>query len=127
MALRLIDTSVAVDHLRGHEPATRLLDELIADRVALLSSEIVRFELLAGVRAADEPAVERFLEAIDWVPVAEPVTRQAAAYARAHRGSHSGIDDADYLIAATATLLDAPLLTTNVRHFPMFKGLARPY
>jgi predicted nucleic acid-binding protein len=31
------------------------------------------------------------------------------------------------VIAATATLLDARLLTMNVRHFPMFPGLAVPY
>jgi predicted nucleic acid-binding protein len=43
------------------------------------------------------------------------------------RLSHSGIDDADYLIAATAIVLDADLLTTNTRHFPMLKGLRPPY
>jgi predicted nucleic acid-binding protein len=95
--------------------------------VPLLGSQLVRFELLAGARGADEPAVERFLEAVDWVPVTEPVARQAAAYARAYRGSHSGIDDADYLIAATVNILDAPLLTTNVRRFPVFEGLTGPY
>ncbi len=61
------------------------------------------------------------------MPVTEAVTRRAAAFAREFRGSHPGIDGADYLIAATADLLDAPLLTTNVRHFPMFDGLGRPY
>lgn len=127
MVVRLLDTSVAVDHLRGHPPATRLLHDLLDAREPLLGSELVRFELLAGTRAADESAVERFLEAIDWIPVTEPVTRQAATYARAYRASHSGIDAADYLIAATATILGAPLLTTNVRHFPMFEDLARPY
>jgi len=125
--MRLLDTSVAVDHLRGHQPATRLLDDLLGAHEALLSSELVRFELLAGARAADESAVERFLEAVDWIPVTEAVARQAAAYARVYRASHSGIDDADYLIAATATILDAPLLTKNLRHFPMFGDLARPY
>ena len=39
----------------------------------------------------------------------------------------SGIDDADYLIAATALLLEADLLTTNVCHFPMLPGLQSPY
>ncbi|MGH9000661.1 MAG: type II toxin-antitoxin system VapC family toxin, partial [Acidimicrobiia bacterium] len=34
---------------------------------------------------------------------------------------------ADFLIAATSSLLDAELLTTNVRHFPMFPKLAPPY
>lgn len=125
--MRLLDTSVAVDHLRGHQPATQLLDDLLSAHEALLSSELVRFELLSGARAADESAVERFLEAVDWIPITEAVSRQAARYARAYRASHSGIDDADYLIAATATILDAPLLTTNLRHFPMFENLTRPY
>ena len=127
MAIRVLDTSVAVDHLRGHEPATRLLDELLDAQVSLVGSELVRFELLAGVRAADEPAVERFMGAVDWVPVTEPVSRQAGTYARAYRARHSGIDDVDYLIAATATVLGATLLTTNLRHFPMFPALVPPY
>jgi len=41
--------------------------------------------------------------------------------------SHSGIDGADLAIAATAVLLDARLVTMNVRHFPMFAELTRPY
>ncbi len=125
--MRLLDTSVAVDHLRGHEPATRLLDDLLQAETPLLGSEAVRFELLAGARSADEPRVETFLQAIDWVPVTEPVSRKAAAYARAFRASHTGIDAVDYVIAATAAVLDIPLLTTNFRHFPMFEGLERPY
>lgn len=43
------------------------------------------------------------------------------------RSSHRGIDDVDYLIAATAIVVDADLLTTNVRHFPMFPDLQPPY
>ena len=125
--MRVLDTSVAVDHLRGHQPATQLLDALLGSHVALVTSEVVRFELLAGARPANEQALEMFLEVLDWVPVTEAVARRAAAFARDFSGGHSGIDTADYLIAATATVLDAPLLTTNVRHFPMLDGLARPY
>jgi predicted nucleic acid-binding protein len=44
-----------------------------------------------------------------------------------YRQSHSGIDDADYLIAATALEFDLPLLTRNVRHFPMLPGLEPAY
>lgn len=61
------------------------------------------------------------------MPVTEDVTRRAAAFARQYRSSHSGIDAVDYLIAATAELLDGSLLTRNVRHFPMFPGLQPPY
>ena len=47
--------------------------------------------------------------------------------ARRYRKSHSGIGAVDYLIAATAIVIDAELLTTNVRHFPMFANLEPPY
>ncbi|MDQ3538488.1 MAG: hypothetical protein M3415_06820 [Actinomycetota bacterium] len=70
-----------------------------------------------------QPAVERLLAALDWVPVTEDIARRAAAWARRCRRSHSGIDGIDYLIAATADLLDGSLLTRNIRHLPMFPGL----
>jgi len=125
--VRLLDTSVAIDHLRGSPPAVDLLRSLIEADEHLLASEVVRFELLAGVREAEVTALERFCSGISWVPVGEEVARAAGALARKHRRAHSGIDDADYLIAATALLLDAPLLTTNVRHFPMLADLEPAY
>jgi hypothetical protein len=51
----------------------------------------------------------------------------AVELARQYRKSHSGIGAVDYLIAATAIVIDADLLTTNVRHFPMFTKLEPPY
>jgi predicted nucleic acid-binding protein len=60
------------------------------------------------------------------VPVGEEVARAAGSLAQRHR-SNSGIDDADYLIAATALLLEVDLLTTNVRHFPMIAELEPAY
>ena len=125
--MKLLDTSVAIDHLRGVSEATDLLQGLIDAEEMLLASEVVRFELLAGVRKDEVDGLEQFFTALSWVPVGEEVARTAGDLARRHRRSHSGIDDADYLIAATALLLDADLLTTNVRHFPMLTGLAAPY
>jgi predicted nucleic acid-binding protein len=125
--VKLLDTSVAIDHLRGSPPAVDLLSGVIDAEEALLASEIVRFELLAGVREKEIDTLERFFSAISWVPVGEEVARAAASLAQRHRRAHSGIDDADYLIAATAFLLEADLLTTNVRHFPMIAGLEPAY
>jgi predicted nucleic acid-binding protein len=125
--VKLLDTSVAIDHLRGVESAVAVLTQIIEADEPILASEIVRFELLAGVRDRKVDALELFFSALSWVPVGEDVSRTAAALARDHRRSHSGIDDADYLIAATTLLLDAELLTTNVRHFPMLKGLRPAY
>lgn len=125
--MRLVDTTVAVDHLRGEAAATDLLDELLADDEDLIASEVTRFELLAGVRRREVEALEEFFVVCEWVPVTEAVARRAGDLARRFRRSHSGIGPADLLIAATAALLDADLLTTNVRHFPMFPRLRAPY
>lgn len=125
--MKLLDTSVAIDHLRGARPAVDLLTGLLEAGEPILASEVVRFELLAGVRRKEVDALERFFSAISWVPVGEEVSRAAGSLAQRHRRSHSGIDDADYLIAATSLLLDAEFLTTNVRHFPMIDGLEPAY
>ncbi len=125
--MKLLDTTVAIDHLRGDQAAVDLLRDLVENEENLAASEVVRFELVAGVRDDELPALEQFFSAVSWVPVGEDVARTAGELARKHRRTHSGIDDADYLIAATALLLEADLLTTNVRHFPMLPGLAPPY
>jgi predicted nucleic acid-binding protein len=125
--VNLLDTSVAIDHLRGVPAAVRLLTRVIDEAEPLVASEIVRFELLAGVREQELPAVEQFCDAISWVPVDESVVRTAGSLAREHRRAYRDIDDADYLIAATSLILGAELLTLNIRHFPMLVGLRAAY
>lgn len=125
--MRLLDTSVAVDYLRRIQPAVTLLEELAESRDDIVASELVRFELLAGARDHELEAIEVFLSALEWVPVDSQVARLGGELARRYRPSHGGIEDVDYLIAATALLLEAELLTTNVRHFPMLEGLRTAY
>jgi predicted nucleic acid-binding protein len=125
--MKLIDTTIAVDHLRGAPAATDLLAGLISGGEILVASEITRFELLAGVRKAELETLEAFFSSLAWAPIDEDISRTAGRLAQRLRRSYSGIDDADYLIAATAMVLDADLLTTSVRHFPMIEGLRTPY
>ena len=125
--MRVIDTTVAIDHLRGLEAATTLLSGLMSAGHDIYASELVRFELLAGARQRELSALEGFMSAIAWVPVNEDIARLAGRLARRFGLSHTGIDAADYLIGATALLLRAEVLTTNVRHFPMFERLRPAY
>lgn len=125
--MKVLDTSVAVDHLRGLPTAVGLLRHLVESGEEIAASELVRFELIAGVREEERDALEEFFKVPSWVPVDAEIARLAGDLARQFRKSHSGIDDADYLIAATTQVLDADLLTTNVRHFPMLPGLKPPY
>ena len=125
--MKLLDTTIAIDHLRGDDRATQLLEHLANEGEPLLASELSRFELLAGMRPDELDPTELFMGALTWVPVDEDIARLAGSMAAEYRRAHSGIDAIDYLIAATATVIGAELLTTNVRHFPMISGLRPPY
>ncbi len=124
--MKLLDTTVAIDYLRGREEAVRLLTELVATD-DVLTSELVRFELLSGAREDELDELEAFCSALEWLPVTAEISRTAGLLARRYRASHSGIDDVDYLLAASAIVADAELVTTNVRHYPMLDGLAPAY
>lgn len=125
--MRLLDTSVVVDHLRGYELATALLKQWTRAERLVVASELTRFELLVGARLDEHDRLENFFSAIEWVPVTEAMTRRAGEYAQTYRRSHPGIAVVDYLLAGTASVLNAALVTVNVRHFPMFEGITPPY
>jgi len=122
----LVDTSVLIDYLRGHEPAAHLLEQA---RISgpLHASEITRIEILAGMRGGEEEPTGSLLASLAWHAVDAAVAEEAGALGRQWLPSHQGIDSADLAIAATAILNRAELLTLNIRHFPMFPNLRRPY
>ncbi|MGQ0744538.1 MAG: type II toxin-antitoxin system VapC family toxin [Acidimicrobiales bacterium] len=122
----LVDTSVLVDHLRGHPGATELLSEESGAGL-LHASEITRLEVLSGMRPAEAGPTLALLAALKWHPVDSTIAETAGELGRRWLPSHSGIDSADLAIAATAVALGARILTRNVRHFPMFPDLKTPY
>jgi hypothetical protein len=124
----VLDTSVLIDHLRGRpKAAVEIIPRAIARGDELWSSYVVRAEVLAGMRAAEETATRELLGLITWVEVDETLAEAAGALGRRFLASHSGIDVADLIVAALVQQLDAQLKTTNLKHFPMFKGLKPPY
>lgn len=125
--MKLLDTSVIVDYLRGRAGAIELLEEWVGSGESLVASELTRFELLSGLRPTEQNQIEGFFSALNWVPVTEDISRRAGEFARAYRRGHSGIGVVDYLLAGTAQSLGADSVTTNVRHFPMFDDLRPPY
>lgn len=128
MRLRVTDTTVLIDHLRGHEPARARLQELLeSSDGSLAASEVSRVELLSGMRSHERRATRELISLLDWTPVDERIAERAGALGRQYRHSHSGIGAPDLIIAATAELRSAELWTTNIRHFPMFPDLEPPY
>jgi predicted nucleic acid-binding protein len=122
----LLDTSILIDFLRGHQPARGVVQRERAD-APLHASEITRLEVLAGMRPREATATRSLFAPLVWHPVDEEVAEEAGALGRQWLRSHHTIDSADLAIAATARVHGLRLVTLNVRHFPMFAGLRAPY
>jgi predicted nucleic acid-binding protein len=120
----VVDTDVIVDYLRGQAAAVAYLDGS-ADELIL--STITVAELYAGVReGAERTALESFLTAFDIVSVDATIAAKGGLFRRDFGKSH-GVGLADALIAATAELRSAKLVSLNAKHFPMLSNVEVPY
>lgn len=120
----VLDTTVIIDAMREHGPAIEFLTTL--ERVPVCS-EITRVEVIEGLRPAERSTAERWFRIMRWIVVDEAIARRAGELGRRWRRSHPGIGTVDLVVAASAQHLDLNVATTNVRHFPMFRGLRPPY
>lgn len=116
--IRLVDTDILIDHLRGRREALDFLTRAMADGDRLLCSVVTRAELLAGMRPQEESAVRALLGLFDGVPVDDEIAEAAGEYRRRYGRSH-GVLLPDALIAGSARMRDAVLCTTNLKHYPM--------
>lgn len=123
----LLDTPILVDHLRADPRAVRLLGSLFETDDRVWAATLTRTEVIAGIRPRERKPMDDLFGLLSWVDIDAAVADAAGELARRYGASHSGIDTADYLIAAAAQSIGATLLTLNVRHFPMFPGLEPAY
>lgn len=121
--MKLFDTDVLIEHLRGNPAATALLMEASGSGQAACSV-LTRFELLAGMRSGERSAVRGLLDSLVNLDASHDIATRAGEWARVYRSSHEGVSAIDYLIAATAEGHGADLMTQSVGHFPMFPDLA---
>lgn len=125
--MRLIDTDVLIDHFHGVEAATGYIaNALLADGELFISIVSVT-EVLAGMRPGEEADTEELFALFTVQSADEAVARAAGMYLNQFAHSHR-LDLGDGLIAATAKVLGAELITRNVKHYPMADILIRvPY
>ena len=116
----LIDTNIFVDHLRNYAPAIRFF-ESISDNTEVIFCAITEAELLAGKANEDNYKREKLLGFLNqWSKkvVDNPISVIAGDIARKYK---LAIPDA--VIAATAILNDAELVTKNTKDFKNISDL----
>ncbi len=124
MAQFLIDTDVLIDYLRDQPESISYLESLTPP---LSISAVTVAELYSGVReGAERVALEEFIHSFQVVPIDEDIASRAGLIKREFGKSH-GTGLADAIIAATAELTNASLVTLNRKHFSMLENLVVPY
>jgi len=125
-----VDTSFLIDlfreRVRGEGPASSILARHLDDELQM--SVFVECELFTGIERSERPVEERQkVEALcSAVPTVYPGASFATMYGRSlatlqRRGE--AIATMDLLIATTAMVAGAPLVTGNSRHFERVDGL----
>jgi predicted nucleic acid-binding protein len=116
--MKLIDTDIAIDHFHGHQKAFIFFMEMLSSGESIAFSVVSLVEILAGLRSGEEKRTERLLELFNIIEVNERIGRKAGDYLRLYRRSHN-LELGDALIAATASITGAELVTRNRKHYPM--------
>ncbi len=114
----LLDTTILIDLFRGRKDAIVFLDKL-SQEGSLFVCAIVVSEIFSGVRPAELPKVEEFLEAMSCIKIDYKTAKRAGLYKRDFQRKGLNLSISDTLIAATAVDHSLTLVTKNVRHFPM--------
>jgi|SRR3989338_2183462 len=108
----LLDTNILVDYLRNYAPAVEFFEKLNND---ILFSAITEAELLAGQANNDAKKRETLIHLLSrWtkIPVDNPLVILAGDISRKHN-----LDIPDAIIAASAIISNAELITRNVKDF----------
>src|SRR3990170_6240935 len=116
--MKLIDTDIAIDHFHGHRAAMDYLTQSLLSGEVLAMSVVSLTEILAGMRSGERERTEKLFSLFTVVGADEKIARKAGEYLNEYRAAH-GIELADSLIAATAHVTGAELITRNVKHYPM--------
>jgi predicted nucleic acid-binding protein len=120
----LLDTCIVIDVLRNNEKAVTFVTSL---RAKPSLSAVTATEIIGGCKNVRERRhIDHLLATYRVLDLDLGVATRAGEYVRQFGKSHA-TEPIDALIAATAAHHDLPLATHNLKHFPMFPGLKRPY
>ncbi len=107
----LLDTSVILDHVHGHGPATWLLGRLLDTQGELLTCDVVIGEALVNGPDEQREAISVVLNSLEYLPTSRRAATDAAAFRTDRRRGGESLGLADALLAAVAKGARATLVT----------------
>lgn len=116
--LKLLDTTVLIDYLRGRPAVTRL-SRMREEGDVPATTPINVEEIVRGLRPDEVAAAESLFAGLVVVPIDERIGWQAGRWRRDHAKRGVTLWQADCLIAACALQSRATLITGNPKDFPM--------
>lgn len=110
----IIDSNILIYHLKGEEVVRPMLTKWFREENHLFVSAITRIEVLAApvLEEGEETKIQMLLDQFTLITVDAQIADVAA---RIRRMLHLKLGDS--IIAATALLMNAALVTRNVRDF----------
>jgi predicted nucleic acid-binding protein len=115
----VLDTTFAIDVLRGQDAAARRFARLFSDGDEPFVSEAVLCELATGARSSEQNALDAFVRAVEFVQPGPDLALLAGRWRGEARSRGLTLSIPDALIAAMAQGLGAVVITRNVRDFAM--------
>ncbi len=118
----VVDTNILIDHLRGGDAWEKNIAILPHSAVLILPS-VILCELYSGKSSADQANAGKITRLLSFFQIADMNTAIAKRAGTIYRDISQTLDVPDYIIAATALELGAPVLTANKKHFRQVPGL----
>lgn len=115
----LLDTTVLIDFLRGHQRAVEKLKSLASGGDELSCCAVTVAELYCGLLEKEREATEEFTNSLRYLPIDLVTAKLAGEYRGVFARKGRSLSTTDCLIAAVAVTNRAVLLTANINHFPI--------
>ena len=114
-----IDTDVMIDFFKHKDPAKALITTLSKQNTLALSALTVT-ELRSGWTSEQADfLLPRLYALCSIVPVSREIAEQAGIWRQKYKAKGQQLGTPDTVIAATAYIANSPLVTNNVKDYPM--------
>ena len=116
--MHLIDTDIIIWVLRNNQKYKKMLKNLSKKGVLYIST-ITIAEVYKNIYPTEYTDTEEILNQFESIDVNLPIAKQGGFYWQQFHKKLQNLSLADCLIAATANVQEATLVSLNKKHFPM--------